>query len=335
MITVSLVAAVLLTSQAASGEPPANEPPTSGITSGTVAVGQPQPTSPPGDTEPDSDYAIPTTVDRVGRIVVPVMVNGRGPFRFILDTGANATVISPHLANLLGLPVDTSRTVVMNGVTGGMIVPTASVDSIETHGLALEGQRLAVSDASGIGTDGVLGVDALWHKVVLVDFNSDSVRVYEASAHRPSDALTRLPAKLRLGNLLMVDALVSTHKIKAIIDTGGQRTLGNPALYAMLGYRHETAARDAAADVIGATNAKQPGERRIVHSVVMGDLRVANLVVTFGDFHIFKLWNLGSQPALVIGMDMIGTLGQFGVDYLRREVDVHAGQYVRHKRKKT
>jgi len=254
------------------------------------------------------------------------MVNGRGPFQFVLDTGANATVISAHLAATLALDIDPTQTVMMNGVTGSALVPTASVASITSEGVGLSEQRLAVSDASGVGTDGVLGVDALRHKAVLVDFNHDRVEVFDASSHRPSDELIRLPAKLRLGNLLVVDALVGTHKVKAVVDTGGQRTLGNPALYDMLGYRHEIPSREAAADVIGATNARQPGERHIVRWVKMGDLRITNLTVTFGDFYIFKLWDLQSQPAIVIGMDMIGTLGIFGVDYLRREVQIRAEQ---------
>jgi aspartyl protease len=145
---------------------------------------------------------------------------------------------------------------------------------------------------------------------VLVDFDNDRVEVFDAAGHRPSDELTRIPAKLRFGNLLIVDAMIATHKVKAVIDTGGQRTLGNLALYAMLGYRHEIPSREAAADVIGATEARQPGERHIVRTVTLGDLRVVNVTVTFGDFYIFKRWELDSQPVLVIGMDMIGTLGR-------------------------
>src|SRR5690606_10951551 len=41
--------------------------------------------------------------DRVGRVVAPVMVNGRGPYRFIIDTGANRSAVARHLAEELGL----------------------------------------------------------------------------------------------------------------------------------------------------------------------------------------------------------------------------------------
>jgi predicted aspartyl protease len=328
-LLVGIVSSLALSAGAVDAQTP------SGVTSGAIAVEQPKapiPTQPPP--APDALYAIPTRIDRIGRIVIPIMVNGHGPFQFVLDTGANATVISPHLAATLGLSVDATLSVVMNGVTGTTTVPTVKIEQIETRGLQMQGQRLAVSDASGVGTDGVLGVDALKDRSVVVNFNEDQVELFNAREHHPSDTLARVPARLRLGNLLIVDAVVGTHKVKAVIDTGGQRTLGNPLLYEVLGYRHEIAARDAAADVIGATEARQPGERHVVHSIKIGaDMRVANLVVTFGDFYIFKLWNLQSEPALVIGMDMIGTLGEFGVDYFRREVQFRVGQQIR-KRKR-
>src|SRR5579863_4022776 len=44
--------------------------------------------------EPVPLYAIPTLHDQVGRIVAAVTINGRGPFRFMLDTGCNRTVLA-------------------------------------------------------------------------------------------------------------------------------------------------------------------------------------------------------------------------------------------------
>src|SRR5262249_39796835 len=122
--------------------------------------------------------------------------------------------------------------------------------------------------------------------------------------------------------LLMVDAQIGMHKVKAVIDTGAQRTLGNLALFSRLGLRPTESYRDMIAEVIGAMDYRQPGERYVVRELRMGELHTTQLTVTFGDFYIFKVWKLESQPALLIGMDMIGTLDTFGVDYLRREVQM-------------
>jgi predicted aspartyl protease len=288
------------------------------VTNGADTIGPDRPQTPPSD----ALYAIPTRIDRIGRIIVPVTVNCRGPFQFVLDTGATATVLSPHLVEALGLRVDPTRTVLMKGVTGSASVPTAPVDRIETGDIVLVGQRLAVADASFAATDGVLGADGFKNKVVLVDFVRDRVSVLDAREHRPSPQLARIPAKMPFGRLLMVDALVGTHKVKAVVDTGAQRTLGNLALYAKLGLRPTESDRQITAEVIGATDSRQTGERHLVRQVTLDALRITNLTVTFGSFYIFRIWDLESQPALLIGMDMIGTLDIFGVDYLRREVQM-------------
>ena len=302
-----------------------------------VVAAQPPPAAPapvaappvatPADDIPDALYAIPTRRDRIGRIVVPVMVDGRGPFQFMLDTGANTTVLAPHLAETLGLRVDLDQLVTMSGVTGSAPVPTAEVDHIEAGAISLGKRRLAVAQASLIGTDGVLGVDALEDKLVVADFGHDRIEVLDARRHRSTPRLRRIPAGSRFGRLLVVDALVGTIKVKAVIDTGGQRTLGNRALYAELGLRPSMTERGAAAEVVGATDTRQYGEKYTVPRITMADnLDITELAVVFGDFYIFKLWNLQRTPALVIGMDMIGTLDMFGVDYLRGEVQMKAGR---------
>jgi hypothetical protein len=280
-----------------------------------------------GPEAPAPLYAVPTSKDRVGRIVVPVMVNGHGPFHFVLDTGANTTVLAPHLAEAIGLTVDSDQMVTMSGVTGSLPVPTARVESVTAGAVALDRQRLAVADASVVGTDGILGVDGLQGKLILADFEHDRIEVLDARLWRPAPKLVRIHARTRFGKLLVIDALVGTIKVKAVIDTGGQRTLGNSALYAQLGLRPSMTVRDETSFVIGATDSRQQGERYVVRRITLAqDFYINNLAVIFGDFFIFKLWDFEHIPALVIGMDMIGTLNTFGVDYLRSEIQVRAGR---------
>jgi predicted aspartyl protease len=275
---------------------------------------------------PEATYAIPTRRDRVGRIMIPVRVNGRGPFQFVLDTGANTTVLAPQLAEALGLKVDLDQLVTMSGVTGSLPVPTAEVERVEAGAIRLEKRRLAVAQASLVGTDGVLGVDGLEDKLVLADFAHDRIEVLDARRHRSAPGLRRIQARTRFGRLLVIDVWIGRNKVKAVIDTGGQRTLGNSALYAKLGL-HPSMTDHQAAQVVGATDMWQFGERYVVPQITLTyNLDITDLAVVFGDFYIFKLWDLERTPALVIGMDMIGTLDVFAVDYLRSEVQIKAGR---------
>jgi predicted aspartyl protease len=51
-------------------------------------------------------FAVPFRSLADGLIIVPVMVNGFGPYDFVLDTGSSATAIDPRLAKKLALPVN-------------------------------------------------------------------------------------------------------------------------------------------------------------------------------------------------------------------------------------
>jgi hypothetical protein len=57
-------------------------------------------------------------------------------------------------------------------------------------------------------------------------------------------------------------------------------------------------------------------------SIRLGDTEILNLRITFGDLHVFRVWNLESEPALLIGMDLLGTVERLVIDYRRREIRV-------------
>lgn len=42
--------------------------------------------------------------------------------------------------------------------------------------------------------------------------------------------------------------------------------------------------------------------------------------VTFGDIYIFDAWKMTKEPALLIGMDVIGLLDSLIIDYKRKEL---------------
>src|SRR5262245_56308313 len=65
----------------------------------TAVAPAPAPAAAPAGPE----FATRTTFDRIGRIVAPVMVNGQGPFKFMVDTGANHSLISTAIAERLGI----------------------------------------------------------------------------------------------------------------------------------------------------------------------------------------------------------------------------------------
>jgi len=252
-------------------------------------------------------------------------VNQRGPFQFALDTGANRSVLAPHLVAALGLHADEGQPVVLNGVTGAAQVPTVMIDRISAGDLTLDRQRFPVADSLTNGIDGILGVDGLPGKQVMVDFQKRRIDIKSARGARPLGGVVRIPAKLRFGRLMVTQAYVDNIPVKAVIDTGSEYTLGNEALRSILFPFTKAPLQDRNLDVVGETLEKQQGERREVRLVKLGDVLAKRVDVVFGKFYVFNIWELDSQPALVIGMDIIGNLQQMVIDYARCEVQL-AGQ---------
>src|SRR5690349_20565118 len=83
---------------------------------GLAGAAEPPPPSPSPPSGIDEGALLATAPDLAGRITVPVRVNGEGPFDFVVDTGANRTVIAGELAAELGLPDDGPASI--HGIVG-------------------------------------------------------------------------------------------------------------------------------------------------------------------------------------------------------------------------
>ncbi len=278
--------------------------------------------------DPEPLFAAPTRLDRIGRVMTHVKVNGKGPFRFVIDTGASRSTLAPHLARALGLKESIGRNVMLNGVTGAAEVPTVAVDSIEIGSLRFENQNLPVIFTSIMGNaDGILGVAGFDDQRIDVDFKRDRVSVLESTGRRPHYSMVTARALRNENGLMILDARVARRiKVKAVIDTGAERTLGNLALQNAMNKNRRRPREPVSAVVHGATPDITDGDVQTVKETTIGDLTLSNLEVIFADFHVFKLWRLNDEPAMLIGMDMLGVLERLVIDYRRNEVSMYGAQ---------
>jgi predicted aspartyl protease len=266
---------------------------------------------------PEPRYVAPTLRDRIGRVWAPVYLNGQGPFRLVLDTGATGTAVIESVATRMGLPLD-STVVRLIGATGTSVVPTIQVDSIEVGDLWLGNRRLAiVADVFG-GAEGVLGADGLVDKRISIDFRNDLISIRRSTGGYPGSGYTRVPVKIRNGHLLMFQVKVAGVRTKAMLDTGAQATIGNARLREALVRKARRGELDT---IIGVTLVEQQGETFDAPPVSIGDgVSIRGMRVTFGDIHIFDAWKLTEEPAMLVGMDIIGLLDELIIDYKRKEL---------------
>lgn len=266
---------------------------------------------------PEPKFVAPTRRDKIGRIWAPVLINGRGPFRLVLDTGANRSGVNAQVAEALGIAPDQSQLVMLRGVTGNVAVPTIHVDSFAVGDVILAPATLPiVTDPLG-GADGVLGTEGFADKRIYIDFRHDLITIAHSNRERAPFGFVSIPFELSPAGLLAVRAQVDGVRVHAIFDTGGQSTIGNEAMREALVRRRAHGIETRVTDV---TTAEQAGEIFSSPTIKFGLIEIENPRITYGDMHIFEHWHLTKEPVVLIGMDVIGLLDTFIIDYRQKEV---------------
>ncbi|MEZ5499150.1 MAG: retropepsin-like aspartic protease [Steroidobacteraceae bacterium] len=262
-------------------------------------------------------YVAPTLRDRIGRIWAPVYLNGKGPFRLVLDTGASQSAIIPRVAQLLGDDARTNRQMRVQGVSGTAIVPVLRIDRMDIGDLVLEPAMLpVVADVFG-GADGVLGNAGLHDKRIFIDFRNDIITVKRSRRDDPGPGYRMMPIKFLRNYLMAIDVRIGRIPTTAIIDTGSAQSLGNLALQEALKRVPEDLPPS---EVIGVTLDVEYANRINMPTIYMDQIMIKGAQMSFGDVHLFKHWRLTREPAILLGMDVIGTVEQLIIDYPTRRL---------------
>jgi hypothetical protein len=195
------------------------------------------------------------------------------------------------------------------------------VKTLEIGELLIEDSTLPiVADAFG-GAQGVLGGAGLEDKRIVIEFRRDRIDIARSHGRPAPPGFSVVPFKYRPADGMRVSAMVGSIKVTALIDTGAQMTVGNLALRAALA-RRQGGQGESEQGIVGVTEDIQQATSARIPSIVAGELIVRNASILFSDLYIFEHWKLQSQPAVLIGMDMLGILDTLVIDYKRRELQV-------------
>jgi predicted aspartyl protease len=116
---------------------------------------------------------ITVRIDDTGAVVVPVSINGRGPFQFLLDTGSSHSVISQSLADKLALPFIARTSVTTStGREWRAVVSLnqTTIGSAQSEGLLASVAPAALLDEVARGIEGIIGQDFLFDLNYTLDY---------------------------------------------------------------------------------------------------------------------------------------------------------------------
>ncbi len=274
------------------------------------------------DTE-NLTYEPPATVGMIQelarRMTVPVLLDGKGPFRFIIDTGANQSVVSRELAEQLGLAWRTSGEV--HGVAGAVSAPTVRVGELRADRFVRRDVTLSALPAAALGAPGVLGLDGMTGVCLTLDYPFVELRITpSARAPRESDEAVFKAVK-RDGQLTLISASLSgRRRLSAFLDTGAETSIGNRALQRLAGLTPAPGPRPDDTPIFSITGQTLMAQRGELSDLQLGGFTFHRLGVLFADVHTFDLWGLNHEPTIMLGVDVLTRFRRVALDFGRSEV---------------
>ena len=261
------------------------------------------------------------STDHHTRMTVPVRIDGQGPFAFVVDTGAERTVISRELANSLDLAP--GLTAIVHSMSEVSRIETVVIPNLRVGSRSVAGIHAPALSRANLGASGMLGVDSLQTQRVVFDFGRQEMTITPSRRReeRWPEGTIVVTGRRLLGRLVLVDASLDGQRIWVVIDTGSQISVGNSALRSALQRRRRLGVM-APIRMVSVTGGEINAQYAIARRVRIGGVDINDLPVAFHDVHPFQQLGLSDRPALLLGMDALRLFKRVSVDFANHRVRV-------------
>lgn len=272
------------------------------------------------------DPAIPPAIVRTGpspdeRVTIPIHIDGKGPWNFIIDTGSQRTVIARDLAEQLALSPRANVTIL--SMTGRSEAGTVAVPKLGFGGGTIDDIEAPVLEGEHLGAPGLLGLDSLHAKRLLLNFRTGRMEISASGSRRrvaiDPDAIV-VEARRRRGQLILLDSEVNGMKVAVMLDTGSHFSIGNLALRDRL-IAKKRAPDMAEAVLTSVTGGQLTGQVGRIKSVRMGRVNLTQVPVLFADASPFAELGMKDKPALLLGISALRIFDKVAIDFGRGKVD--------------
>ena len=251
------------------------------------------------------------------RMTIAVQVNGTGPYRFVVDSGADTSVVGERIANRLNLPAGT-RTV-LNSITDTQLVDRVKVGQLTVGPTEVYNLEVPVLKERDLGAHGMLGLDALVEQRLMMDFENRVISIDEGRTPPPkySDEIV-VTARLRKGQLILTQVRANSERIDAVVDTGSEISIGNTILLDRLLRRNPRQFTEV--EVTGVTGTTSKLQLAVVQELKLGSVILQNVPIAFADIPPFEVFGIEKQPSLLLGTDVMENFRKVSLDFHNRKV---------------
>ena len=245
-------------------------------------------------------------------IVLAVSINHTGPYNFLLDSGAQITLIDPSLA--ADLHLDAQGAAVVASLGSRQSASFAQLDLVEVGSHAVANQKVLVYDLQSfhpadLHFQGILGEDFLEHFDMLIDNahsllcldNSAAMRAEVKGSHIPLVATVGPEDGVALPSLLIIAVRLSDglRPVRLQLDSGTNTAkLFNTSQYMVLQFSHNVPLPGSGLD----------GAQRILSALPPQDVEIGSLELPGVPF--FSLTGI-QEDARVKGFDGVLPTGLF------------------------
>lgn len=272
---------------------------------------------------PATGETIQGSADLQNRLTLETMIDGRGPYHFLVDTGADSSVIAEDVAASLGL-LEGERVVVQD-IVRALPESTVTLKNLSLGSIVIERLSAPVLPRRNLGADGYLGLDAIDGHRVTFDFKNQ--RLTLDSPGGVSGWLSANEQIVRVdgssGRLTAVNCTVDGVRAAAFIDSGAEMSIGNTKLFAELQKSGATYVSDDIVPVTGVTGGQAPGRITSISAVHLGPIHYVHCFLLIADLQVFDVWGLADQPALLLGMNFLKKTSSVTIDFARKELRFH------------
>ncbi len=252
-------------------------------------------------------------------LAAEVKVNGK-PYRFIVDTGAERSVVSDTLANELGLPKVGRANV--QGVIRNIATDLVSVKQLDYGSFSKQDMVMPIIPRVLLKADGFLGLDVINNTRVTFDFRHQELRIERSKSYfgpeRSDTQIIVIHAPGKAGRLRSNQCTVDHVHAVAFIDTGAEVSIGNKALQNAL--KPDTHPELTPVTLTGVTGGEAVGRLVPIKQIKIEELLFTDGNIVISDAPNFDDWGLSDKPAVLIGMDYMRQFASVAIDYRRKEI---------------